>query len=53
VGSLAELSELLDIAKTDKIPQVPTTTRSLDEANAALDDLRQGRVIGRQVLVAA
>jgi propanol-preferring alcohol dehydrogenase len=44
---------LLEIAKAKKIPQVPTTTRPLDEANAALDDLRQGRVIGRQVLVAA
>jgi D-arabinose 1-dehydrogenase-like Zn-dependent alcohol dehydrogenase len=32
---------------------VPTLTRPLDEANAALDDLRQGRVVGRQVLVAA
>ena len=53
VGSLAELRELLDIARAGKIPQVPTVTRPLDEANAALDDLRQGRVIGRQVLVAA
>jgi propanol-preferring alcohol dehydrogenase len=53
VGSLAELRELLDIATTGKIPQVPTTTRPLDEANAALDDLRNGRVIGRTVLIAA
>jgi propanol-preferring alcohol dehydrogenase len=53
VGSLSELRELLDIARAGRIPQVPTTTRPLDEANAALDDLRQGRVIGRQVLVAA
>jgi propanol-preferring alcohol dehydrogenase len=53
VGSLAELQELLEMAKAKKIPQVPTRTRPLDEANAALDDLRQGRVIGRTVLVAA
>ena len=53
VGSLSELRELLEIARAGKIPQVPTVTRPLEEANAALDDLRQGRVIGRQVLVAA
>ena len=52
-SSRSSLSELLDIAKTGKIPQVPTKTRPLDEANAALDDLRQGRVIGRTVLIAA
>jgi D-arabinose 1-dehydrogenase-like Zn-dependent alcohol dehydrogenase len=53
VGSLSELRELLEIARAGKIPQVPTVTRPLEEANAALDDLKQGRVIGRQVLVAA
>jgi D-arabinose 1-dehydrogenase-like Zn-dependent alcohol dehydrogenase len=53
VGSLAELRELLEIARAGRISQVPTTTRPLDEANTALDDLRQGRVIGRTVLVAA
>jgi propanol-preferring alcohol dehydrogenase len=52
VGSLAELGELLDIARNGKIPRIPTTTRPLDEANAALDDLRKGRVLGRTVLTA-
>ncbi len=39
---------LVGRAKADRIP---ITTRPLTEANAALDDLRAGRVVGRSVLV--
>jgi alcohol dehydrogenase/propanol-preferring alcohol dehydrogenase len=50
VGSLAELRELLALARDAALPPLPLVTRPLAEANAALDDLRQGRVRGRAVL---
>ncbi len=50
VGSLAELAELLALARTHELPPLPIVTRTLAEAGASLDDLRQGRVRGRVVL---
>jgi D-arabinose 1-dehydrogenase-like Zn-dependent alcohol dehydrogenase len=32
------------------MPAVPIRTRRLDEVNAALNDLRAGKVVGRVVL---
>jgi D-arabinose 1-dehydrogenase-like Zn-dependent alcohol dehydrogenase len=49
-GSLAELEELVALVRSHALPYVPTRMRPLDEANAALADLKAGRVIGRQVL---
>src|SRR5580698_4175289 len=49
-GTLAEARELLDLAKSGKIAPIPTHDRPLNEAQAALDDLRAGRVVGRTVL---
>jgi D-arabinose 1-dehydrogenase-like Zn-dependent alcohol dehydrogenase len=49
-GSLAEARELLDLARSGKIAPIPTHDRPLNEAQAALDDLRAGRVVGRTVL---
>jgi len=51
-GSLAEAREVLDLARAGKIAPIPTHTRPLDQAQAALDDLRAGRVVGRTVLMA-
>jgi D-arabinose 1-dehydrogenase-like Zn-dependent alcohol dehydrogenase len=51
VGNLAELVEIVDLAKTGKLKLVPVTRRPLDDANAALMDLKHGKVIGRVVLV--
>ncbi len=51
-GTLAEARELLDVARTGKIKPIPTRERPLTEAQAALDDLRAGRVVGRTVLSA-
>lgn len=50
-GTLAEARELLDLACAGKIAAVPTHERPLSQAQAALDDLRAGRVVGRTVLV--
>lgn len=49
-GSLAELKELVALVRNHPLPYVPMRVRPLDEANAALADLKAGRVIGRQVL---
>jgi propanol-preferring alcohol dehydrogenase len=51
VGGLAELREVVNLAKRGLMPDIPVTPCALDEVNHALDELRQGRVIGRMVLV--
>jgi alcohol dehydrogenase, propanol-preferring len=51
-GTLAEARELLDLARSGKIAAIPTRDRPLGQAQAALDDLRAGRVVGRTVLSA-
>ena len=51
-GTLAEARELLDLARAKNIAPIPTRNRPLHEAQAALDDLRAGRVVGRTVLTA-
>jgi propanol-preferring alcohol dehydrogenase len=50
VGTLAELKELVALARDGKIAPIPVTRRPLAEANAALQDLIHGRVVGRTVL---
>jgi propanol-preferring alcohol dehydrogenase len=50
VGSLTEIAELLDLVKRTGAPDVPIATRPLDQVNAALNDLRDGRIIGRVVI---
>jgi alcohol dehydrogenase, propanol-preferring len=51
-GTLAEARELIDLARTGKLATIPTHERPLHQAQAALDDLRAGRVVGRTVLSA-
>ena len=51
VGSLAEATELLALVKRARIPAITITRRPLDGADAALQDLRAGRLVGRAVLV--
>jgi len=50
VGSLNEIAELLDLVNRKGAPDVPVATRPLDQVNAALNDLRAGKVIGRLVM---
>ena len=50
VGSLTEIAELIDLVKRTGAPDVPVATRPLDQVNAALNDLRDGKVIGRVVI---
>jgi alcohol dehydrogenase, propanol-preferring len=51
-GTLAEARELVELARSGKITAIPTHQRPLNQAQAALDDLRAGRVVGRTVLTA-
>jgi alcohol dehydrogenase len=51
-GTLAEARELLDLVRAKNIAPIPTRDRPLAEAQAALDDLRAGRIVGRTVLSA-
>jgi len=50
VGTLEDAREMLALARTGKVPPVPITERPLKDAQATLDDLRNGRIIGRVVL---
>jgi D-arabinose 1-dehydrogenase-like Zn-dependent alcohol dehydrogenase len=51
VGNLAELQELVALAKSGKLALIPVTRRPLEDANAALMALKAGKVDGRIVLV--
>jgi len=50
-GTLAEAEEMMALARAGKIPGVPIHERPLSVAQASLDDLRAGKVVGRVVLV--
>jgi D-arabinose 1-dehydrogenase-like Zn-dependent alcohol dehydrogenase len=51
VGSLNEMAELLALVKAKGAPNVPVATRPLEQVNAALNDLRDGRIVGRVVMM--
>jgi alcohol dehydrogenase len=51
-GTLAEAREIVALARTWKLSPPPMAERPLAEAQAVLDDLRAGRVVGRVVLTA-
>ncbi len=50
VGSLSEFKELMEIVQTSAVPPVPLQPRKLDACEAALGELRAGRIVGRAVL---
>jgi alcohol dehydrogenase/propanol-preferring alcohol dehydrogenase len=51
VGNLRETQELIDLVREKKLPPIPVTRRALSQANESLLDLRQGKLVGRAVLV--
>jgi propanol-preferring alcohol dehydrogenase len=51
-GTLQEAHELMALARAGKLSALPIEERPLSAAQAALDDLRAGRVTGRVILVA-
>jgi alcohol dehydrogenase/propanol-preferring alcohol dehydrogenase len=50
VGDLQELKEVVLLAKRKKLKPLPVETRPADQANAALEALKAGKVLGRIVL---
>ena len=53
VGSLPEMRELIELVRRTGLPEVPVATRPLDDVNAVLGELRDGKVVGRVVLTPA
>jgi D-arabinose 1-dehydrogenase-like Zn-dependent alcohol dehydrogenase len=49
-GSLAELQELLDLAKRGLVAPIPIGRRPMREATQTLEDLRGGKIVGRAVM---
>ena len=50
VGTLDDLKELLDLTRAGKVKPVPITRRPLSEAPIAIQELRDGKAVGRFVL---
>jgi D-arabinose 1-dehydrogenase-like Zn-dependent alcohol dehydrogenase len=50
-GTLEEARDMMALARSGRIPPVPIIERPLAAAQASLDDLRGGRIVGRVVLV--
>jgi D-arabinose 1-dehydrogenase-like Zn-dependent alcohol dehydrogenase len=50
VGNLQELKAVVALAKKRKLKAAPVETRPAVQVNAALEDLKAGRVVGRVVL---
>lgn len=51
-GTLAEARELIDLVRAKNILPPPIAERPLSGAQAALEDLRSGKIVGRMVLTA-
>jgi len=49
-GTLAEARELIDLVREKNITPPPIAERPLNQAQATLDDLRAGKIVGRAVL---
>ena len=53
VGSQHEMRELMELVRAKGLPDVPVATRPLDDVNAVMNDLRNGKIVGRVVLTPA
>lgn len=50
VGSLGEAKEMMALVKKGAVEAIPVAERPLDQASQTLDDLREGKIVGRVVL---
>ena len=50
VGSLAQFTDMMALVHAGKVNPIPIQTRPLDGAEQTLNDLRDGRLLGRVVL---
>jgi D-arabinose 1-dehydrogenase-like Zn-dependent alcohol dehydrogenase len=51
VGTLADLRDLIELGRSGAIPAIPVSPRPLAEVEAALQDLKAGRIVGRAVVM--
>ncbi len=51
VGTLDDMREMMALATAGTVPPQPVATRPLSEANAVLDALRTGKIVGRVVVM--
>ena len=51
VGTVDELRELIALVRQGELRPIPVTRRPMRDANAALQDLHHGKVVGRTILV--
>jgi propanol-preferring alcohol dehydrogenase len=51
LGSLEQMDELMQLVRSGKVPSIPVEPRPLAQAQQTLEDLRDGQVLGRIVLV--
>ncbi|MBV9693308.1 MAG: zinc-binding dehydrogenase, partial [Alphaproteobacteria bacterium] len=51
VGSLSDTQEMMKLVREGKVDPVPVSKRPLSAANQTLEDLREGRIVGRVVLM--
>jgi alcohol dehydrogenase, propanol-preferring len=49
VGSVAELKEVIALARAGKIKPIPIEKRPLSEVSRTLDQLKSGQITGRVV----
>lgn len=50
VGNLQESKEMMALVQAGKVAPIPIEQRDMTEANQTLDDLRDGKIVGRVVL---
>ena len=50
VGSLDDTKEMMELVRAGHVDPVPYSKRPLSDANKTLDDLREGKIVGRVVL---
>ncbi|HEY2990401.1 MAG TPA: alcohol dehydrogenase [Candidatus Binatia bacterium] len=50
LGSLAELNEVVALARAGKLQPIPIQKRPLSEVNRTLDELKAGAIVGRVVV---
>eukprot|EP01035_Chromulina_nebulosa_P000757 gene757-1023_t len=50
VGNLRETKEVLELVRTKKVSPIPVSPMPLARANTALNELREGKLVGRAVL---
>lgn len=52
VGSLPEMRALMDLVRQGVLPTLPLSCRPLEQVDAVLTDLKQGRITGRAIVEA-